>query len=98
MDEKSQHKNRAQAMRILRSRLFEAERLRLHTERAEARKSMVGTGDRSDRVRTYNFPQNRCSDHRISQNFSLEQIMTGRLEALLEELHGKDIEDRIEAL
>jgi peptide chain release factor 1 len=98
MDEKSQHKNRAQAMRILRSRLFEAERRRLHDERAEARRSQVGTGDRSDRVRTYNFPQNRCSDHRIGRNFSLEQVMAGRLEPLVKELHEKDIENRIETL
>ena len=96
MDEKSQHKNRAQAMRILRTRLLEAERLRLHNERAEARKSQVGSGDRSDRVRTYNFPQNRCSDHRLGQNFSLEQVMTGRLQPLLKALHEKDIELRIE--
>ena len=98
MDEKSQHKNRAQAMRILRTRLYEQERNRIHAERAAARKSQVGSGDRSERVRTYNFPQNRCSDHRLSQNYSLEQIMAGRLDALLEALHEKDLEDRIEEL
>jgi len=96
MDEKSQHKNRAQAMRILRTRLFEAERKRLHDERAQARKSQVGSGDRSDRVRTYNFPQNRCSDHRLGRNFSLEQVISGRIEPLLRSLHERDIEERIQ--
>jgi len=98
MDESSQHKNRAQAMRILRSRLFEAERKRLHDERAAERKSQVGTGDRSERIRTYNFPQNRCSDHRLSQNFSLEQIMAGKLDGLLEMLEDLDREERLKAL
>jgi len=98
MDEKSQHKNRAQAMRILRSRLFEAEQRRIHDERAAARKSQVGSGDRSQRVRTYNFPQNRCSDHRLGQNFSLEQVMAGRLDPILEALDEKDMEERIQSL
>ena len=98
MDEKSQHKNRARAMRILRSRLFEMERQRIAAERAEERRSQVGTGDRSQRVRTYNFPQNRCSEHRLGENFSLEQIMQGRLEPLLEALHDWDREERIKSL
>ena len=98
MDEKSQHKNRAQAMRILRTRLFELERKRLHDERAAERKSQVGSGDRSERVRTYNFPQNRCSDHRLSQNYSLEQIMGGKLDALIESLEELDREERIKNL
>ncbi len=98
MDEKSQHKNRAQAMRILRSRLFELERKRIHDARAADRKSQVGTGDRSERIRTYNFPQNRCSDHRLSQNFSLEQIMAGKLDGLLEMLEDMDREERIKNL
>jgi peptide chain release factor 1 len=98
MDEKSQHKNRAQAMRILRTRLFELERKRIHDKRAAARKEQVGTGDRSARIRTYNFPQNRCSDHRLGQNFSLEHIMAGRLGALLEALEEQDREERIKHL
>jgi len=98
MDEKSQHKNRAQAMRILRARLFEAERRRLHEERAAERKSQVGSGDRSERVRTYNFPQNRCSDHRLGQNFSLEQVVSGKLGPILEALEESDRNARIAAL
>jgi len=98
MDEKSQHKNRAQAMRILRTRLFELERKRIHDERAAERKSQVGSGDRSERVRTYNFPQNRCSDHRLGQNYSLEQIMTGKLAPMIEALEELDREERIKDL
>ena len=94
-DEKSQHKNKTKALRILSSRLLQAEQDRLHEERAEARKSQVGTGDRSARIRTYNFPQNRLSDHRLSENHSLEQFMGGKLEPLLEALQRLDREDRI---
>ncbi len=65
-DEKSQHKNKAKALKVLRTRLFELERERLASERAGARKSMVGSGDRSERIRTYNFPQGRVTDHRIN--------------------------------
>ena len=71
-DEKSQHKNKAKAMTILRSRLYEAERLRIEKERSVARKSQIGTGDRSERIRTYNFPQGRVSDHRI--NLTLHKL------------------------
>ncbi len=98
MDEKSQHKNKARAMRILRTRLFELERNRIHEARAAERKSQVGSGDRSERVRTYNFPQNRCSDHRLGQNFSLEQVMGGKLAPLLEALEEQDREERIKNL
>jgi peptide chain release factor 1 len=101
-DEKSQHKNRAKAMRVLRSRLFEAERLRLQNERSEARRTLVGTGDRSGKVRTYNFPQNRLTDHRLegreNKNFSLEQVMGGRLEPVLAELEALDRENRLKEL
>jgi peptide chain release factor 1 len=97
-DESSQHKNRAQAMRILRSRVLAAEVQRLHNERAAERKDQVGSGDRSDRVRTYNFPQSRCSDHRLGENFSLEGVMAGRLTPILEALEERDREARIRAL
>ncbi|MHC4262742.1 MAG: peptide chain release factor 1 [Planctomycetota bacterium] len=97
-DEKSQHKNKAQAMRVLRSRLFDAERQRIHSERAEARKGLVGSGDRSQRVRTYNFPQARVSDHRLSDNHSLEPVLSGRLGPLVEQLIEIDREERIRQL
>src|SRR5207302_2961271 len=71
-DEKSQHKNKAKALKVLRTRLFEMERGRLASERAGARKSMVGSGDRSERIRTYNFPQGRVTDHRI--NLTLHKL------------------------
>jgi len=98
MDEKSQHKNRAQAMRILRSRLWEAERARLAKERSDLRKSQVGSGDRNERIRTYNWPQNRLTDHRLGRNFSLEQILAGRLGPVLEALDALDREERIRNL
>jgi peptide chain release factor 1 len=94
-DEKSQHKNKAQALRILGSRLLQAEQDRLHSERAQERKSQVGSGDRSARIRTYNFPQNRLSDHRLPDNHSLEQFMAGKLEPVMEALQLLDREDRI---
>ena len=77
-DEKCQHKNKAKAMTILRSRLYEAERLRLEKERSVARKSQIGTGDRSERIRTYNFPQGRVTDHRINLTLhKLEEFLEG---------------------
>jgi len=98
MDEKSQHKNRTKAMRILRSRLLEAERERKAKERADMRRSQVGSGDRNERVRTYNWPQNRVTDHRLGQNFSLEHIVAGKLDAMLEALEALDREERIRNL
>ena len=97
-DEKSQHKNRAKAMRILTSRLLEAEERRLHSERAAARKSQVGTGDRSARIRTYNWPQNRVTDHRLGENHSLEQVLSGKLDPILEALAEREWEERLAAL
>jgi peptide chain release factor 1 len=91
-DERSQHKNYDQAMRVLRSRLFEKQQEKLHKERSDMRKSLIGTGDRNARIRTYNFPQNRVTDHRIELSiYRLDAIMTGELDDLIEPLrqHAK---------
>ncbi len=86
-DEKSQIKNKAKAMRVLRARLFELEESKKNAERAAARKSMVGSGDRSERIRTYNFPQNRLTDHRINLTlYKLEMIMQGALDEMIDAL------------
>jgi peptide chain release factor 1 len=86
-DEKSQHKNKAKALRVLRARLYEAVELKKNQERAEARKNQIGSGDRSERIRTYNFPQNRLTDHRINLTlYKLEFVMQGDLAELLEAL------------
>lgn len=86
-DERSQHKNRDRAMKILASRLYEAERQRQAAEVAAERKSQVGTGDRSERIRTYNFPQGRVTDHRIGLTlYKIEQIMNGDLDEILDAL------------
>ena len=77
-EEKSQHKNKAKAMKILKARIYEAERERLDKQRAADRKEQVGSGDRSERIRTYNYPQGRCTDHRINLTlYELEQVMQG---------------------
>ncbi|MDR2634271.1 MAG: peptide chain release factor 1 [Treponema sp.] len=86
-DEKSQIKNKAKAMRILRARVYELEAARAHSERAEARKTQIGSGDRSERIRTYNFPQNRLTDHRINLTlYKLDLIMQGGVEELFDAL------------
>jgi peptide chain release factor 1 len=86
-DEKSQHKNRAKALRILRSRLYDRELERQRTERADQRRGQIGTGERSERIRTYNFAQNRVTDHRIGLTLhKLEAILEGDLEELIDEL------------
>ncbi|MDR2797583.1 MAG: peptide chain release factor 1 [Treponema sp.] len=86
-DEKSQIKNKAKAMRILRARIYELEAAKAHSERAEARKNQVGSGDRSERIRTYNFPQNRVTDHRINLTlYKLDLIMQGEVEELFDAL------------
>ena len=95
-DEKSQHKNRAKAMKILRARLFDAERARAAAERAAARKSQVGTGDRSERIRTYNFPQGRVTDHRINLTlYKLERVLDGELDELVDALIADDEATRL---
>ena len=96
-DEKSQHKNRAKAMKILRARLYDAERTRVESERAAARKGQVGSGDRSERIRTYNFPQGRVTDHRINLTlYKLDRVMTG--EALDEVIDALVSEDQAQRL
>ena len=86
-DEKSQIKNKAKAMRILRARIYEMEASKAAAERAEARKTQVGSGDRSERIRTYNFPQNRMTDHRINLTlYKLDLIMQGDVEELFDAL------------
>jgi peptide chain release factor 1 len=86
-DEKSQHKNKAKAMKVLLSRIFDMEEAKRHAEIAADRKAMVGTGDRSERIRTYNFPQGRVTDHRIGLTlYSLDQFITGEMEEVLDAL------------
>lgn len=86
-DEKSQHKNRAQALKVLRSRLLELEQSKKAAEESQMRKLMVGSGDRSERIRTYNYPQNRVTDHRINLTLHrLEAIMEGELTELIDAL------------
>jgi len=93
-DEKSQIKNKAKAMRILRARLYEMEEARAASERAEARKSQVGTGDRSERIRTYNFPENRVTDHRIGLVlYKLDRIMEGDVEEIFNALKFSAMEE-----
>ncbi len=94
--EKSQHQNRANAMAVLRARLYDIERGRAAAERAASRKSQVGSGDRSERIRTYNFPQGRMTDHRINLTlYSLSQIMAGDLGAIVAALVAQDQADRL---
>ena len=98
-DERSQHKNRARAMSLLASRLHSAEQEKRHSEETEARRNLVGSGDRSERIRTYNFPQGRMTDHRINLTlYKLEDIMQGTLDQVIEPLISEDHADRLTAL
>ena len=98
-DETSQHKNRDKAMKVLRSRLYELEMEKQHNERADARKSMVSTGDRSAKIRTYNFPQGRVTDHRINLTlYKLNDIMDGDLAETIEALQLEDQKAAMEAV
>jgi peptide chain release factor 1 len=99
-DEKSQHKNKAKAMKILRARLYDAERQRLDDLRSADRKGQVGSGDRSERIRTYNFPQSRVTDHRINLTlYSLDQVLEGRgLDELIDALIADDEASRLSEL
>jgi peptide chain release factor 1 len=97
-EEKSQHKNRAKAMKILRARLYERQRAALHANRAADRKSQVGTGDRSERIRTYNFPQGRVSDHRIELTlYKIDRVMAGEFDPYIDALIAEDTAARLAA-
>jgi peptide chain release factor 1 len=98
--EKSQHKNKAQAMKILKARMFEAERSRIAATRAAERKDLVGSGDRSERIRTYNFPQGRVTDHRINLTlYKLERILSGdELGEIVDALITEDQANRLASL
>ena len=95
-DEKSQHKNRAKAMSVLRARLLELEQSKAHEAEAEVRRGMVGSGDRSEKIRTYNFPQDRVTDHRIGVDLhNLPNVLDGDLDRLLDELIAVDQAERL---
>ena len=99
-DEKSQHKNKAKGMKILRARLYELERLRIDQERSKDRKSKIGTGDRSERIRTYNFPQGRVTDHRINLTLhKLEEFLEGEVfDEMIESLTLQAQEESLNSL
>jgi peptide chain release factor 1 len=95
-DERSQHKNYERALRILRSRVHEMKRQRLHQVRAEQRRSLIGSGDRGERIRTYNFPQNRLTDHRINLTlYKLDAIIAGEIGELIQSLKDFDKKQRL---
>ena len=96
-DQRSQHKNYEQAMRVLRSRVLEMMMKKAHDERSAARKEQIGSGDRSERIRTYNFPQNRFTDHRINLNiYRLDAIMLGELGDVFKALREQDRKIRLQ--
>ena len=98
-EENSQHKNRAKAWRILRSRVYELYQSKRRAERDSKRKTMIGSGDRSERIRTYNFPQNRCTDHRINLSlYNLDRIIVGDMDELIAALKEYDKQQRLENL
>jgi len=98
-DERSQHKNRSRALAILSARLLEAERRKQREAEAATRKSLVGSGDRSERIRTYNFPQGRVTDHRINLTlYKLDQVMEGKIDDLVQALAQADQTDQLAAL
>ncbi len=98
-DEKSQHKNRAKAWRVLRSRIYELHRRKEREQRDKQRRTMIGSGDRSQKVRTYNFPQNRVTDHRISLSlYSLDKVMLGEMDEIVTALQEHDKQQRLENL
>lgn len=95
-DERSQHKNKAAAMKVLRARLYDDQQRKIAEAEASQRKSMVGSGDRSEKIRTYNFPQNRLTDHRINLTlYKLDRVMEGDLDEILDALYEHDVDMRI---
>jgi peptide chain release factor 1 len=97
-EEKSQHKNRAKAMKILRARLYEQQRASLHATRAADRRSQVGTGDRSERIRTFNFPQGRVTDHRINLTlYKIDRVLLGEMDEIISALTEEDQAARLAA-
>jgi peptide chain release factor 1 len=95
-DERSQHKNFERAMRRLRSQLYERQQQKLHKERSEQRRDLIGSGDRSERIRTYNFPQNRLTDHRINLTlYKLDAIVAGHLDEVIQALKEFDKKQRL---
>ena len=99
-DEKSQHKNKAKALKVLRSRVYEAEKIKKDQERSSNRRSQIGSGDRSERIRTYNFPQGRVTDHRINLTLhKLDEFLSGDIhEEMNQELRLKDQNLKLESL
>jgi peptide chain release factor 1 len=103
-EHKSQAQNKERAWALLRATLYEAEQAKQHAALTSARKLMMGSGDRSQRIRTYNFPQNRCTDHRLGgegggeKNFNLDAIVAGNMEPLIEALLELDKQQRLESL
>jgi peptide chain release factor 1 len=98
-DEKSQHKNKAKALRVLKTRLYEHKRAEEHAKRAETRKTLVGSGDRSQRIRTYNFPENRITDHRINLTlYKLDNVLAGNLSPVLDKLIEFDRQEQRQAM
>ena len=98
-DEKSQLKNKDKALKVLRSRLYEMEIAKQHDAEAEARRSQIGTGDRSEKIRTYNFPQGRVTDHRIKLTLhKLDSIMNGDIQEIIDNLIAADQAIRLSGL
>ncbi len=103
-EHKSQTQNKERAWALLRATLYERERAKQHAAVTSARKSMMGSGDRSERIRTYNFPQNRCTDHRLGgegggeKNFNLDQVMQGQIDLIVDALLELDKQQRLAEL